>query len=183
LLKRVDRLVIGGGMCFTFLLAQGHSVGDSLLEKDRVDDCRRLLETAGDKIVLPSDIVALSPADERRTAGIDLPDGWKGLDIGPGSAAEFSDEVTGAGTVLWNGPMGMFEDDRFAAGTRALAQAVADSPAFTVIGGGDSAAAVRKFGVADEVDWVSTGGGASLEFLEQGDLPGLEALRKASNAV
>ncbi|MBV9040086.1 MAG: phosphoglycerate kinase [Acidimicrobiia bacterium] len=183
LLKRVDRLVIGGGMCFTFLLAQGHSVGDSLLEKDRVDDCRRLLETAGDKIVLPSDIVALSPADERRTAGTDLPDGWKGLDIGPGSAAEFSDEVTGAGTVLWNGPMGMFEDDRFAAGTRALAQAVADSPAFTVIGGGDSAAAVRKFGVADEVDWVSTGGGASLEFLEQGDLPGLEALRKASNAV
>jgi phosphoglycerate kinase len=169
-------------MCFTFLVAKGHSVGDSLLEKDRVDDCRALLEAAGDKIVLPTDVVALSPTGEVRTGGTNVPDGWKGLDIGPGSAAEFSDVVTAAGTVLWNGPMGMFEDERFAAGTRALAQAVADARAFTVIGGGDSAAAVRKFGVADQVDWVSTGGGASLEFLEQGDLPGLEALRKAPNA-
>jgi len=182
LLKRVDKLVIGGGMCFTFLAAQGHGVGDSLLEEDRVDDCRRLLEDAAGKIALPSDIVALGPSDERRTVGCDVPDGWKGLDIGPGSAAEFSDEVTAAGTVLWNGPMGMFEDERFAAGTRALAHAMADARAFTVIGGGDSAAAVRKFGVADQIDWVSTGGGASLEFLEHGDLPGLEALRKAGNA-
>jgi phosphoglycerate kinase len=182
LLQRVDRLLIGGGMCFTFLAAQGHSVGDSLLEADRVDDCRRLLEESGDKIVLPTDIVAMGPSDDVRTLGTDIPDGWKGLDIGPGSAAEFSDEVTAAGTVLWNGPMGMFEDERFAAGTRALAHAVADAPGFTVIGGGDSASAVRKFGVDDQIDWVSTGGGASLEFLEHGDLPGLEALRKASNA-
>jgi phosphoglycerate kinase len=182
LLQRVDRLAIGGGMCFTFLAAQGHSVGDSLLESDRVDDCRRLLEGGKDKIVLPTDTVALGPSDQVRTMGTDIPDGWKGLDIGPGTAAEFSDEVTGAGTVLWNGPMGMFEDERFAAGTRALAHAMADAPGFTVIGGGDSAAAVRKFGVADQIDWVSTGGGASLEFLEHGDLPGLEALRKASNA-
>jgi phosphoglycerate kinase len=182
LLQRVDRLVIGGGMCFTFLAAQGHSVGDSLLEADRVDECRRLLDEAGDKIVLPADIVAMGPSDEVRTFGTEIPDGWKGLDIGPGSAAEFSDEVTAAGTVLWNGPMGMFEDERFAAGTRALAHAVADAPGFTVIGGGDSASAVRKFGVDDQIDWVSTGGGASLEFLEHGDLPGLEALRKAENA-
>ena len=182
LLQRVDRLVLGGGMCFTFLAAQGHSVGDSLLEEDKVDDCRRLLEEAADELVLPTDVVALGPSDEVRTLGTDIPDGWKGLDIGPGSAAEFSDEVTGAGTVLWNGPMGMFEDDRFAAGTRALAHAMADSPGFTVVGGGDSASAVRRFGVADQIDWVSTGGGASLQFLEHGDLPGLEALRKAPNA-
>jgi phosphoglycerate kinase len=180
LLRRVDGLVIGGGMCFTFLAAQGHSVGDSLLEEDRIDDCRGFLERAAEKIVLPTDIVALDPSDDVRTLGTDIPDGWKGLDIGPGSAAAFSDEVTGAGTVLWNGPMGMFEDERFAAGTRALAHAMADAPGFTVIGGGDSAAAARRFGVADQIDWVSTGGGATLEFLERGDLPGLAALRKAS---
>jgi len=182
LLRRVDRLVIGGGMCFTFLAAQGHSVGDSLLDEDRVDDCGRLLEGAAGKIMLPTDIVALSPSDEVRTVGTHIPDGWKGLDIGPGSAAEFSDEVTAAGTVLWNGPMGMFEDERFSAGTRALAHAMADSPGFTVVGGGDSASAVRRFDVADQIDWISTGGGASLEFLEHGDLPGLAALRKAVNA-
>jgi phosphoglycerate kinase len=182
LLQRVDRLVIGGAMCFTFLAAQGHSVGDSLVEWDRTDDCKRLLQKAGDKILLPTDIVAQGPNDEVATAGTEIPKAWKGLDIGPGSAAEFSDEATGAGTVLWNGPMGLFEDDRFAAGTRALAHAMADAPGFTVVGGGDSAAAVRKFGVADQIDWVSTGGGATLEFLEHGDLPGLEALRKAANA-
>jgi phosphoglycerate kinase len=182
LLDRVDRLVIGGGMCFTFFVARGSTVGDSLLQEDQVDNCRKLLEKTGDKILLPTDVVALGPSDEVRTVGTRLPDGWKGLDIGPGSAAEFSDEVTGAGTVLWNGPMGMFEDERFAAGTRALAHAMADAPGFTVVGGGDSAAAVRRFGVADDIDWISTGGGASLEFLEKGDLPGLEALRKASNA-
>jgi phosphoglycerate kinase len=182
LLERVDRLLIGGGMCFTFFAARGSPVGDSLLEEDRIDDCRSLLERASDKIVLPSDVVALGPSDDVRTVGTNIPDGWKALDIGPGSAAEFSDEVTAAGTVLWNGPMGMFEDERFAAGTRALAHAMADAPGFTVLGGGDSAAAVQRFGVSDQIDWVSTGGGASLEFLEHGDLPGLEALRKASNA-
>jgi phosphoglycerate kinase len=181
LLERVDRLVIGGGMCFTFLVAQGRSVGDSLLQEDQVEDCRKLLDKAGDSILLPTDIVALGPSDEVRTMGTRIPDGWKGLDIGPGTAAEFADEVTAAGTVLWNGPMGVFEDERFAAGTRALAHAMADAPGFTVVGGGDSAAAVRRFGVADRIDWISTGGGASLEFLEKGDLPGLEALRKASN--
>jgi phosphoglycerate kinase len=182
LLQRVDRLLIGGGMCFTFFAAAGSPVGDSLLQADMVDDCRRLLEKAGGKILLPTDIVALGPGDEVRTLGTRIPDGWKGLDIGPGTAAEFADEVAAAGTVLWNGPMGMFEDDRFAAGTRALAQAVAEAHGFTVIGGGDSAAAVDRFGLADGVDWISTGGGASLELLEKGDLPGLEALRKASNA-
>jgi phosphoglycerate kinase len=182
LLERVDRLLIGGGMCFTFLSARGKSVGDSLLEEDRVDDCRRLLEKAADKIVLPTDVVALGPDDEVRQLGTNIPDGWKGLDIGPGTAAEFADEAGAAGTVLWNGPMGMFEDERFAAGTRTLAEAVAEAPGFTVVGGGDSAAALDRLGLADGVDWISTGGGASLEFLERGDLPGLEALRKASNA-
>ena len=181
LLDKVDRLLIGGGMCFTFFVARGESVGESLLEQERVDDCRRLLERAGDKIILPTDVVALGPGDEVRTAGTRLPDGWKGLDIGPGSAAEFADVVAGAGTVFWNGPMGMFEDDRFAAGTRTLAETVADAPGFTVVGGGDVVAAVDRFGAADRIDWVSTGGGASLEFLETGDLPGLEALRKAGN--
>jgi phosphoglycerate kinase len=182
LLGKVDRLLIGGGMCFTFFAARGASVGDSLLEEDRVDDCRRLLDEAGEKIVLPSDVVALGPGDEVRTLGTSVPEKWKGLDVGPGTAAEFVDEVVAAGTVFWNGPMGMFEDERFAAGTRSLADAVAEAPGFTVVGGGDVVAAIDRFGLADTIDWVSTGGGASLEFLEKGDLPGLEALRKASNA-
>jgi phosphoglycerate kinase len=185
-----DTLVIGGGMCFTFLAAQGHAIGDSLFEVDQVDTCRRLLESGVD-IRVPSDITALGPGGEIgnpdaggevRQLGADLPDGWKGLDIGPGSAAEFGDLVTEARTVFWNGPMGVFEDARFAAGTRAVAQAMADARGFTVVGGGDSAAALDAFGLAGEVDHVSTGGGASLELLEQGDLPGLDALRKAPNA-
>jgi phosphoglycerate kinase len=185
-----DTLVIGGGMCFTFLAAQGHAIGDSLFEADQVDTCRRLLESGVD-IRVPSDITALGPGGEIgnpdaggevRQFGADLPDGWKGLDIGPGSAAEFGDLVTEARTVFWNGPMGVFEDARFAAGTRAVAQAMADARGFTVVGGGDSAAALDAFGLAGEVDHVSTGGGASLELLEQGDLPGLDALRKAPNA-
>jgi phosphoglycerate kinase len=181
LLARCDTLLVGGGMCFTFLKARGHRVGDSLLEDDQVEHCRKLLEEAGDRIQLPDDIVA-SDDREVRTVGRDVPDGWKGLDVGPGTAAAFSDVVTGAGTVFWNGPMGLFEDERFAAGTKAVAQAMADTKAFTVVGGGDSAAALKQFRLDDEVDHVSTGGGASLEFLEQGDLPGLEALRGAPNA-
>ena len=182
LLDVVDALVIGGGMCFTFLKAQGHSVGASLLEDDQVDTCRRLLE-GGKPIHLPSDITALGPNEEEvRQLGVDLPDGWKGLDIGPGSAAEFSDVILDARTIFWNGPMGVFEDERFAAGTRTVAEAVAETKGFSVVGGGDSAAALAQFGLDDDVDHVSTGGGASLELLEEGDLPGLEALRKAPNA-
>ena len=189
LMDVVDTLVIGGGMCFTFFAAQGKSIGSSLLEADQVDTCRRLLES--DKIHLPSDITALGPGGrigdpaaggEVRQAGTSLPDGWMGLDIGPGTAAEFTDVIAEARTIFWNGPMGVFEDPRFAAGTRTVAQAVADAKGFSVVGGGDSAAAVAEFGLAAEIDHISTGGGASLELLEQGDLPGLEALRGAPNA-
>jgi phosphoglycerate kinase len=191
LLDVCDGLIIGGGMCFTFLAAMGHSVGSSLLEVDQVDTCKELL-ASGATIHLPSDITALGPGGkigdpsaggEVRQFGRDLPDGWMGLDIGPGTAAEFSDVIGEARQVLWNGPMGVFEDPRFEAGTRTVAEAVADSRGFTVIGGGDSAAAAAQFGLDDRIDHVSTGGGASLELIEQGDLPGLEALRGAPNAT
>jgi phosphoglycerate kinase len=189
LLDRVDTLIVGGGMCFTFLAAQGHSVGASLLEEDQVESCRRLL--AGDKeILLPSDLTALAPGGswgsgspptgEVRQLGRDLPDGWIGLDIGPGTAAEFADRIAEARTLFWNGPMGVFEDSRFAAGTRTVAEAVANCKGFTVVGGGDSASALAMFGLADQVDHLSTGGGASLEYLERGDLPGLQALREGN---
>lgn len=182
LLDKVDTLVIGGGMAFTFLAAQGHEVGGSLLQPDYIDTCRQLL-ASGKRILIPTDIVVMGPDDIVETVPADgIQAGWKGLDIGPESVKAFSAEVAGAGTVLWNGPMGLFEDTRFAAGTRALAEAVAAAPGFTVIGGGDSAAALAKFGLADQVDHVSTGGGASLELIEKGDLPGLQALRTASNA-
>ncbi len=180
LLNVVDSLVIGGGMCFTFLAALGNPIGDSLCEPDQIDVCRRLLNL-GKPIHLPCDIVGLDAKGEYATFGIRLPDGAKGLDIGPGSAAEFADVILEARTVFWNGPMGMFEDPRFAAGTRTVAQAVADTKAFTVVGGGDSAAALAQFKLDDKVDHVSTGGGASLELLEIGDLPGLAALRGAPN--
>jgi phosphoglycerate kinase len=172
-------------MCFTFLAAQGHSIGSSLFEPDFVDTCRALLESG--KIHLPHDLTALGPGGkigdpgaggEVRQAGVDLPDGWMGLDIGPGTAAEFTELILDARTILWNGPMGVFEDPRFEAGTRTIAEAVAQSKGFSVVGGGDSAAAAKQFGVESEVDHVSTGGGASLELLENGDLPGLAALRQ-----
>jgi phosphoglycerate kinase len=178
LLEVVDGIAIGGGMCFTFLAAQGNPIGDSLFEPDQVEQCRRLL--AGSKpLHLPEDVVGLAPDGTVSTYGTRLPDGVKGLDIGPGSAAAFADLVLDARTVFWNGPMGLFEDERFAAGTRTVAQAMADTKAFTVVGGGDSAAALAAFRLDDEVDHVSTGGGASLELLELGDLPGLQALREA----
>ncbi len=180
LLDVVDELVIGGAMCFTFLAAQGSTVGDSLFEPDQVETCARLLE-AGEPIHLPTDIVGIDASGAVQTFGTRLPEGARGLDIGPGTAAAFADVVTEARTVFWNGPMGMFEDERFAAGTRALAAAIAETRAFTVVGGGDSAAALAQFGYADDVDHVSTGGGASLELLEHGDLPGLRALREAPN--
>jgi len=186
LLPLVDGLIIGGGMCFTFLAAQGNPIGDSLFEPDMVDTCRQLLEQAGEKLHLPSDVTALGPGGEigKPDAGgevrqlhTSIPDGWKGLDIGPGTAADFGDLIAEARTVFWNGPLGVFEDPRFEAGTRTVAQAVADCRGFTVVGGGDSAAAVDQFGLARDIDHISTGGGASLELLEQGDLPGLQALR------
>jgi len=185
LLEIVDELVIGGAMCFTFLASLGKQIGESLWEPDQVDTCRRLLadsQAGGKTIHLPEDLVGVDAAGNFSTFGINLPDGAKGLDIGPGTAAAFSDVIIEARTVFWNGPMGMFEDPRFAAGTRTVAQAMADTKAFTVVGGGDSAAALAQFGLDDEVDHVSTGGGASLELLEFGDLPGLEALRGAPNA-
>ncbi|MGH9107496.1 MAG: phosphoglycerate kinase [Acidimicrobiales bacterium] len=193
LMGKVDALVVGGGMCFTFLAAEGHPTGASLLEHDQVGTCRRLLDEAaasGKRIVLPTDIVALSPGGvfgpgkepegEMRQVGADVPPEWLGLDIGPGTAAAFADEVASAATVFWNGPMGVFEDPRFAAGTRAVAEAVASTEAFTVVGGGDSASALSQFGLAGAVDHLSTGGGASLELIEKGDLPGLAALRQAA---
>lgn len=185
LLNTVDALVIGGAMCFTFLAAQGYPIGASLWEPDQVDTCKRLLEqskASGKTIYLPEDLTGVDAAGEYATFGIRLPEGAKGFDIGPGSAAAFTDVIMDARTVFWNGPMGMFEDPRFEAGTRTVAQAMADTKAFTVVGGGDSAAALAQFGLDDEVDHVSTGGGASLELLELGDLPGLEALRGAPNA-
>jgi phosphoglycerate kinase len=186
LLDHVDTLMVGGGMAYTFLRACGHSVGSSLLELDQVDACRQLLESGRD-IRYPLDITAISPGGdygpgveptgETRQLGQDIPDGWTGLDIGPGTAAEYLDVISQAGTVLWNGPMGVFEDNRFKAGTHAIAESMAAAPAYTFVGGGDSAAAVAEFGLADRIDHVSTGGGASLEYIEFGDLPGLAALR------
>jgi phosphoglycerate kinase len=191
LLGVADTVLIGGAMCFTFLAARGNPIGASLFEDDMVDTCRSLLDQHGDRLVLPTDITALGPGGELmnpdaggdvRQVGSRLPDGWTGVDVGPGTAADFGDRIAEARTVFWNGPMGVFEDPRFEAGTRAVAQAVADTGAFTVVGGGDSAAALAQFGLDDDVDHVSTGGGASLELLERGDLPGLEALRTAPNA-
>ena len=181
LVAMCDQLLIGGGMCFTFLAAQGHPVGDSICERDQIDRCRGLLEKHK-SIMLPEDIIGLDADGVYTTFGRRLPDGAKGMDIGPGTAAAFSDAIMDARSVFWNGPMGVFEDARFAKGTRTVAQAMADTKAFTVVGGGDSAAALAQFGLDDEVDHVSTGGGASLEFLEFGDLPGLKALREAPNA-
>ena len=185
LAERVDSLLIGGGMAFTFFAAMGNPVGNSLLEESMVDYCRELLDS--DKpIVLPSDVTALGPGGELfnpdaggevRQVGQSVPDGWMGVDIGPGTAAEFSDIIAEAQTVLWNGPVGVFEDVRFEAGTRQIAQAVSETSGFSVVGGGDSAAAAKQFGLDDDMAHVSIGGGASLELLEKGDLPGLAALR------
>ena len=190
LLEMVDALVIGGAMCFTFLKARGHRVGASLCEDSMVDHCRELLD-GPTPIHLPYDLTALGPGGvlgdpdaggEVRQVGADVPDGWMGVDIGPGSAAQFGDVIHEAGTVFWNGPMGVFEDPRFGGGTGAVAAAMAETRAFTVVGGGDSAAAARRFGVDRDMDHVSTGGGASLELIEKGDLPGLMALRRGNAA-
>ncbi|HEV7897576.1 MAG TPA: phosphoglycerate kinase [Planosporangium sp.] len=181
LLPKVDRLLIGGGMCFTFLKAQGHGVGASLLEENMVDTCRDLLARAGEKIVLPVDIVVAdrfaADAQTRTVSADSIPDGWLGLDIGPRSVAVFADALHGAKTVFWNGPMGVFELEPFAAGTRGVAEAITKVDGFTVVGGGDSAAAVRKLGIPEDAfSHISTGGGASLEYLEGKKLPGIEVL-------
>jgi phosphoglycerate kinase len=191
LATKVDTLVVGGGMAFTFLAAQGHRVGSSMLDEGLIADCRSLLDSGLD-IRLPTDTRALEPGGTFGAVGArggvkvidgDLPDGWTGLDIGPKSAAAFADVVRDAGTVLWNGPLGAFEDSRFAAGTRVVAQAVAQSPGFSVVGGGDSASALDELHLCEKVSFLSTGGGASLAFIERGgELPALTALRHASNA-
>jgi phosphoglycerate kinase len=181
LLDRCDIVLVGGAMAFTFELARGGAVGDSLVEPDMVETCGRLLGTG--RVRIPTDVVIAQGIDadaETQTVAADaVPDGWKGLDIGPETMDAYAAEVARAATLLWNGPMGVFEVAPFAEGTRRLAEAVAECPGFTVVGGGDSAAAIRRLGFADRVDHVSTGGGASLEFIEQGDLPGLVALREA----
>ncbi|MER7592278.1 phosphoglycerate kinase [Micromonospora sp. NPDC127501] len=181
LLPTVDRLLIGGGMCFTFLKAQGLEVGTSLLEKDMVDTCRNLLERSGGKIMLPVDVVvadAFAPDAAHDTVRVDgIPSHRLGLDVGPETVAGFSAALSQAKTIFWNGPMGVFEMPAFAAGTRGIAEAITKADAFSVVGGGDSAAAVRALGL-DESSFghISTGGGASLEYLEGKTLPGIAAL-------
>ncbi|MGQ4616252.1 phosphoglycerate kinase [Nocardia sp. R7R-8] len=184
LAPKVDTLVIGGGMCFTFLAAQGLSVGASLLQEEMVDTCKRLLEQYADVIHLPRDIVVADKfaADAESTVvpAHEIPDGWLGLDVGPDSVDRFSALLTEAQTVFWNGPMGVFEFEKFAAGTRGVAQAIVTATgkgAFTVVGGGDSAAAVRALGLPEDgFSHISTGGGASLEYLEGKQLPGIAVL-------
>jgi phosphoglycerate kinase len=181
LLPKVDRLLVGGGMCFTFLAAQGHEVGGSLLEKDMIDTCKRLLGEAGNKLVLPSDVVIAdkfaADAATETVPATEIRDGWMGLDIGPEAAAKYGTVLSNADTIFWNGPMGVFEMAPFAAGTRAVAQAIVDSRGYSVVGGGDSAAAVRALGLPEDgFSHISTGGGASLEFLEGKELPGVAVL-------
>jgi phosphoglycerate kinase len=181
LLPKVDKLLIGGGMAYTFLAAQGYGVGSSLLQEDQIDNTKKLLADAADKIVLPVDIVAgdrFAADAEKQTVDADsIPDGWMGLDIGPRSVEQFAEVLRGAGTVFWNGPAGVFEFPAFAEGTRGIAQAIVDSEAFSVVGGGDSAAAVRTLGLPEDgFSHISTGGGASLEYLEGKELPGVQVL-------
>jgi phosphoglycerate kinase len=186
LLDRVDALLIGGGMAFTFLASLGHAVGRSLVEPDHLETARRTLEAArrrGVALVLPVDAVVAEGLDsaQGRAVGIrEIPAGQMGLDVGPRTVERFTKALSGARTIVWNGPMGVFERPPFAAGTLALARAVASSPAFTVIGGGDTVAAVTQAGVAEQIGYISTAGGAFLEFLEGRKLPGVEALTDAT---
>ena len=196
LAAKVDVIIVGGGMSYTFQKALGHSIGRSLVDESHLRSCRELLE-GSTPIVLPVDCVALAPGGSLVTApgapagpagdadvfDMDVPEGWEAVDIGPQSRARFGELIASAKTVLWNGPMGVFEDERFAGGTRAVAQAVAACPGFTVVGGGDSALALERLGLAGAIDHVSTGGGASLELIELGDLPGLAALRSSPGAA
>jgi phosphoglycerate kinase len=180
LLGKVDRLLIGGAMAFTFLKSQGKSIGKSLCEEDKIDLAKSLLARAQSRIVLPMDAIASPSMEDESSAHVvpsgEIPEGEMGLDIGPKTSAEYSDIILFAKTIVWNGPMGVFEKDAFASGTIKIAKAVADSKAVSIIGGGDSAAAVAKAGVADRITHISTGGGASLEFLAGLTLPGVAAL-------
>jgi phosphoglycerate kinase len=179
-LERADAILIGGAMAFPFLSVQGHSIGQSLCAGEDLDPARELLARGSDKLRLPVDLVlgeAFDADTERRELdGVDVPDGWMGLDVGPRTTEAYGEEIAAAGTVFWNGPMGAFELEPFAAGTRAVAEAVAATDATTVVGGGDSAAALAQFGLADRVTHLSTGGGASLELIEGKTLPGVEVL-------
>jgi phosphoglycerate kinase len=185
-LETADVVLVGGAMCFSFFRAQGKPTGDSLVEEEGVELARRVLqaaEEAGCRLLLPLDLVIgdrfAADAERRELQGTDVPEGWMGLDVGPRTAEAYANELARAGTVFWNGPMGVFELEPFAAGTRTVAEAVAASPGTTVVGGGDSAAALAEFGLADRVTHVSTGGGAALELLEGRKLPGVEALDDA----
>ena len=181
-----EEILIGGAMCFSFFKAEGRDTGNSLVEEEGVESAKRVLSEAkgSDTILeLPEDLVLgreLDPGTETRELnGVDVPEGWMGLDVGANTAASFAKRIARAGTVFWNGPMGAFEIAPFDAGTRAVAKAVAAAPGHTVVGGGDSVAALHRFGLADSIDWISTGGGASLELMEGIKLPGVEALRDA----
>ncbi len=186
LISKVDKLLIGGGMAFTFLKAQGYEVGDSLLEVDRIDEVKQLIKTAQEKnveIVLPVDVVISKELDGSAPNSIvdahQIPEGQKGLDIGPKTSELFANKIRDAKTVVWNGPMGVFEVNAFASGTKTVAQALANSDAYSVVGGGDSAAAIRLLGLDEsKFDHISTGGGASLELLEGKVLPGLAVLEE-----
>ncbi|MGA2303966.1 MAG: phosphoglycerate kinase [Acidimicrobiales bacterium] len=189
---RVDHLLLGGAMCFTFLAALGHEIGASHLEPEYLEQARSLLDSQS-VLQLPSDLVGLSPegvlgigappTGAVRQFGVDLLPGWQGVDIGPATRVRFAETIGRARTVLWNGPMGVFEDRRFEEGTRALAEAVASCPGFTVVGGGETAAALHDFGLESRIDHISSGGGATLELLEKGDLPGLAALRSSASLL
>lgn len=186
LAPKADTLVIGGGMCFTFLKAQGYEVGTSLLEEDMVDTCKELLKKYGDVIALPVDIVVADKfakdANAKTVAANEIPDGWMGLDVGPKSVEKFAGRLAEAKAIFWNGPAGVFEFEKFSDGTRGVAEAIIAATshgAFSVVGGGDSAAAVRTLGLnEDGFSHISTGGGASLELLEGKELPGIAVLQK-----
>ena len=180
LLSKSDRILIGGGMANTFFKAQGYDMADSLVEEDALETAKMLLEKAGEKLLLPVDVViadafAANAAEKVMDAG-DVPDGWRILDIGPKTVAAFGDVIKSAGTVVWNGPMGVFEFAKFAKGTFEIAKVIADSDVTSIIGGGDSASAIKKSGLQDKITHISTGGGASLEMLEGKELPGLAAM-------
>ena len=183
--QKADQVIVGGGMAYTFEATQGRTIGSSLFDASYLEVCAELM--AGGKIVIPCDARGLAVGAPFGSGGVDeviewgenIPDGFQGLDIGPDSAANFAEIIKNAATILWNGPMGVFEDPRLSAGTEAVARAVASSEAISVIGGGDSVSAIQGYGLEDQVSFVSTGGGASLEFVELGDLPGLRALRES----